>query len=335
MGKTRVTILTGFLGAGKTTVLNHLLTQELGRGSAVIVNEFGEVSIDAQLVVGVEEDVVEINNGCICCTVRADLVSTIERLLARPRPIERILVETTGLADPAPIIQSFVLDETLRKETVLDGVVTVVDARHIGRWLSQGRRDEAEGRENTPAEQIAFADLLLLNKTDLVDEAALAECEDELRRLNPLAQILPISHGTVDAARVMDVAAFDLQKILRLEPGLLTDLDHSHDEAIVSVAVRPGAPLDREAFFHWLTRFTQAKGGDLLRVKGIIALEGERRRYVFHGVHMTLDGRPGRPWGDEEDRRGEIVFIGRRLDPAEIEAAVHRCVASAALRVVA
>ena len=214
MAKTRVTVLTGFLGAGKTTVLNHLLTQELGRGSAVIVNEFGEVSIDARLVVGVDEDVVEINNGCICCTVRADLVSTIERLLARPQRVERILVETTGLADPAPIIQSFVLDETLRKDTVLDAVVTLVDARHIGLWLSQGRRDEAEGRENTPAEQIAFADLLLLNKTDLVDPPALAECEGELRRLNPLAEILPIRNGSVDAARVMDLAAFDLQKIL-------------------------------------------------------------------------------------------------------------------------
>lgn len=331
MGKTKVTILTGFLGAGKTTLLNHLLTQDLARGSAVIVNEFGAVSIDAQLVVGVDEEVLEINNGCICCTVRGDLVRTITALLSREQPIRRILIETTGLADPAPIIQSFILDETLRNATELDALVTVVDARHNAGWLAMGARDEQSGGENVPAEQIAFADLLLLNKCDLVDDAELAVCESELRRINPLARIRRMRDGAAPAAEVLDIGAFDLRNALRLEPELLSDLTHEHAEDITSVVVRPPADLDRDRFFPWLNRFVQAHGRDVLRLKGIVALAGDRRRYVFHGVHMTLDGRPGRPWQPHEPRAGEIVFIGRNLDRQALETGLDACVAEPAL----
>ncbi|HET6306728.1 MAG TPA: GTP-binding protein [Rhodopila sp.] len=320
-----VTVLTGFLGAGKTTLLNHLLSQPQAQGSAVIVNEFGEVSIDAQLVIGVDEDVLEINNGCICCTVRADLVTTIENLLARPKPIRRIVIETTGLADPAPIIQSFVLDERLREATELDAMVTVVDARHNATWLAMGEEDERAGRENTAREQIAFADRLLLNKTDLVDDAQLLACETALRRINPLAGITRMRDGVVDADQVLGLRAFDLRNALRLEPALLSDTDHTHAEDIVSVVVRPEAALDGERFFRWLNRFVQARGLDVLRMKGIVALEGERRRYVFHGVHMTLDGRPGRPWQPDEARHSEIVFIGRRLDAEKLRLEVEAC----------
>jgi G3E family GTPase len=326
-----VTVLTGFLGAGKTTLLNHLLSQHQARNSAVIVNEFGEISIDAQLVVGVDEEVLEINNGCICCTVRADLVTTIERLLSRPQPIRRILIETTGLADPAPIIQSFILDERLRTATELDALVTVVDARHNATWLAMGADDEQQGRENTAREQIAFADLLLLNKTDLVDEAGLHACEAELRRINPLARIARMRDGVVPADAVLDLRAFDLRNALRLEPALLSDLSHEHADDIGSVVVRPTGELDPDRFFRWLNRFVQARGSDVLRLKGIVALVGERRRYVFHGVHMTLDGRPGRPWQADEARRGEIVFIGRRLDRESLLMQVEACIADPAL----
>ncbi len=210
-GKVPVTVLTGFLGSGKTTLLNQLLAQAGAEGTAVIVNEFGEVGIDGQLVVGVDEDVVEINNGCICCTVRSDLVTTIERLLTRPQRVSRILIETTGLADPAPVIQSFILDERLRAETELDALVTVVDALHNPLWLALGEEAEAAGGENVAAEQIAFADLLILNKTDLVDEDTLRERETELRRLNPLARIRRVQNAAVPAAEVLGIRAFDLK----------------------------------------------------------------------------------------------------------------------------
>lgn len=328
--KVPVTVLTGFLGSGKTTLLNHLLSQGEVEGTAVIVNEFGEVGIDGQLVVGVDEDVVEINNGCICCTVRADLVSTIERLLAGPRGVRRILIETSGLADPAPVIQSFILDERLRAETELDALVTVVDARHNPIWLALGDQTEAAGGENIAKEQIAFADLLLLNKTDLVDEATLSACEADLKRINPLARIRRMRDGFVSASEVLDIGAFDLKNALRIEPALLSDLEHEHDDTIGSIALRPETDLDPATFFRWLNRFVQAKGADILRIKGIVPFVGEARRYVFHGVHMTLDGRPGRPWQVGEARRGEIVFIGRNLDRAEIEGGLAGAVATRA-----
>lgn len=325
--KVPVTVLTGFLGSGKTTLLNRLLAQEGAEGTAVIVNEFGEVGIDGQLVVGVDEDVVEINNGCICCTVRSDLVTTIERLLARPRLVRRILIETTGLADPAPVIQSFILDGRLRAETELDALVTVVDARHNPLWLALGEEAEAAGGENVAREQIAFADLLILNKTDLVDEDTLRGCETELRRLNPLARIRRAENAAVPAAEVLGIRAFDLKNALGIEPELLSDLEHEHDDRIGSVAVRVETDFDATLFFPWLNRFVQAKGSDIFRIKGIVPVRGEARRYVFHGVHMSLDGRPGRPWRPDERRRGEIVFIGRNLDRSAIEADLRACFA--------
>lgn len=331
MRKTKVTILTGYLGSGKTTILNALLQQEAGRGSAVIVNEFGAVSIDAQLVVGVDEDVLEINNGCICCTVRTDLVTTIARLLTGSREITRIIVETTGLADPAPIIQSFVLDDSLRATTQLDAVVTVVDARHNAHWLRLGYLDEADGRENTAKEQIAFADVILLNKCDLVEAPDVDGCEGELRALNPLAKIVRVANGNIDAAYVLEIGAFDLGNALRLEPELLEDAEHLHDQSITSVVVEPDAPLDEERFFRWLNRYVQAKGDDNLRIKGIVAIAGQPRRYAFHGVHMTLDGRPSRPWRPGEPKRGTIVFIGRHLDKEALQTDIRDCLAEPAL----
>lgn len=325
--RVKVTVLTGYLGCGKTTLLNRLLTQDAARDCAVIVNEFGEVSIDAQLIVGVDEAVIELNNGCICCTVRADLVTTISRLLERPIPPKRILIETTGLADIAPIIQSFVLDEQLRALTELDAIVTVVDACNNAAWLTMGARDAEAGRENTPREQIAFADLVLISKCDLVDEATLDHCKREVRRINPLAPIETISDEGIDASRVLGIGAFDLRNALRIEPELLSNLEHVHDDDIISIVVRPLGNLNGDAFFKWLDGYVQRQGRDLLRVKGIVPLAGEARRYVFHGVHMTLDGRPGRPWKADEQRAGEIVFIGRNLDRGAIESDIQLCVA--------
>ncbi|MCK1539840.1 MULTISPECIES: GTP-binding protein [unclassified Bradyrhizobium] len=312
-----VTVLTGFLGSGKTTLLNQLLESGLMADSAVIVNEFGAISIDAELVVGVDEEILQINNGCICCTVRTDLVSTITKLISGPRPIRRILVETTGLADPAPVIQSFIVDEALSAATTLDAVVTVVDATHIDRWLA----DQGPG-ENVAAEQIAFADIAVISKLDLAEEGALAKTEAVIRSINPLVRVVTPIQGRVNVTSIVDVGAFDLKHCLAIEPLLLSDLEHEHDQSVVSVEVRTDRPLDGPRFFRWLNAFVQTNGEGLLRCKGILSLAKEARRWVFHGVHMTLEGRPGRAWATSESRVSAIVFIGRGLDAAQIRAEI-------------
>jgi G3E family GTPase len=315
--KIPVTVLTGYLGAGKTTLLNRILTEEHGKKYAVIVNEFGEVGIDNDLVVGADEEVFEMNNGCICCTVRGDLIRILEGLMKRRGKFDAIIVETTGLADPAPVAQTFFMDEDVSSKARLDAVVTVVDAK----WLSERLKDAPEAKN-----QIAFADVILINKTDLVTEEQLAEVERQIRAINPYAKL----HRTVKSAIALDQvlgrSAFDLERILDLAPDFLDEsgAHHHHDDEMQSVSFTAGE-VDPEKFMPWINEFTQVEGPNILRSKGILAFKDEPRRFVFQGVHMILDGDLQRPWRDGEKRQSKIVFIGRNLDRAAIKKGFEAC----------
>ncbi|HEX4291378.1 MAG TPA: GTP-binding protein [Trebonia sp.] len=319
-----VTVLTGFLGAGKTTLLNRILTEEHGRRIAVIENEFGEVGVDDALVMNSEEEIFEMNNGCICCTVRGDLIRILGALMRRRESFDRIIVETTGLADPAPVAQTFFVDDEVRAGLRLDAIVTVVDAAHVLRHLDEAR---PAGVENEAVEQVAFADRIILNKTDLVSAAALDEVRGRLRAVNAAAEIIPAARAGVELERILDVGAFDLTRVLESDPVFLTDTDHQHDLSVSSVGIEVLGEVDVERLNDWLGELLADKGADIFRSKGILAVAGSVRQYVFQGVHMLFDGADGRAWRDGEPRGSRMVFIGRNLDRAELEAGFTRCLA--------
>ncbi|WP_427162334.1 CobW family GTP-binding protein [Aliinostoc sp. HNIBRCY26] len=304
-----VTVLTGYLGAGKTTLLNHILTYEHGKKVAVIVNEFGEVGIDNQLVINADEEIFEMNNGCICCTVRGDLIRIIGNLMKRRDKFDHLVIETTGLADPAPVIQTFFVDEDMQGQMSLDAVVTVVDAKHI--W-QHWDADEAQ-------EQIAFADVILLNKTDLVAAAELDELEKRIRDMNAIAKIYRTRNSELSMDALLGVKAFDLSRALEIDPNFLGEDAHEHDETVFSTALVQDGEIDGEKLNAWLSQLLQTKGPDIFRMKGILNIAGEDNRFVFQGVHMLFDGRPDRPWKADEKRKNELVFIGRNLDEAQLK----------------
>lgn len=313
-----VTVLTGYLGAGKTTLLNRILTHEHGKKVAVIVNEFGEVGIDHQLVVNADEEIFEMNNGCICCTVRGDLIRIIGNLMKRRDRFDHLVIETTGLADPGPVIQTFFVDEDVQSRTNLDAVVTVVDAKHV--W-QHWETSEVQ-------EQIAFADIVLLNKTDLVTPEQLETLETRIRTMNAIAQIHRTQNAQVEMESILGVGAFDLNRTLEIEPEFLTEEhDHEHDESITSIAIVEAQPIDPEKFHDWIAELLQTQGPDIFRMKGILNIPGENSRFVFQGVHMIFDGRPDRPWKPTEPRKNELVFIGRNLDEAALRRGFLGCLA--------
>lgn len=442
--RTPVTVLTGFLGAGKTTLLNRILTEEHGKKIAVIVNEFGEVGIDHQLVVNADEEIFEMNNGCICCTVRGDLIRILGSLLRRKDRLDAVLIETTGLADPGPVAQTFFVDESLQRQLCLDGIVTVVDARHIGQHL---------GSSPEVKEQIAFADVILLNKIDLVTPAELDALEARLRAMNGLATIYRTQNAQIELDRVLKVGGFDLNRALKIAPDFLqaeypfewagiyqiepgsyelvlqagpdpemtvllepieaansaaldrlqdgalvrftadaTDLDsgghlmpsgqpvnlrlanrenlfrvevtaagtyvlftehgpdefalslrrpdgaecapvyvrtyaagHEHDETVNSVAIVEERPVDVRRLNTWLSSLLRDRGPDIYRMKGILNVAGQERRFVFQGVHMLFDGRPDREWRLGEPRLNQLVFIGRHLNADELREGFRVC----------
>ncbi|MCP2157858.1 CobW family GTP-binding protein [Agrobacterium tumefaciens] len=363
-----VTVLTGYLGAGKTTLLNRILSENHGKKYAVIVNEFGEIGIDNDLIVESDEEIYEMNNGCVCCTVRGDLIRVVEGLMRRPGRFDGIIVETTGLADPVPVAQTFFMDDDVRAKTELDAVVALVDAKHLPLRLKDSR--EAE-------DQIAFADVVIVNKTDLVSPEEVARIEDIVRAINPSARIYKTTRSGVDLARVLDQGAFNLERALENDPHFLEhghedhacgpdcdhhhhdhghdhghdhhhhdhdqahhDHDHGHDHhhhgaaspihdvTVQSVSLR-GGEMNPERFFPWIQKVTQTDGPNILRLKGIIAFKGDAERYVVQGVHMIIEGDHQRPWKEGEKRESRLVFIGRELDREKLEKSFNACLATA------
>ena len=315
-----VTVLTGFLGAGKTTLLNRILTEQHGRRYAVIVNEFGEEGIDNDLVVDADEEVFEMNNGCICCTVRGDLIRILSGLMKRADQLDAIIVETTGLADPAPVAQTFFVDQDVADLTKLDAIVTVADAVHLNAQL--GEHHEAE-------EQIAFADVVLLNKTDLVDTNGLEEVERRIRKINPYTRIIRTAHCEAPLDNILGLKAFSLDRVLEVEPDFLdSDHDHEHDDDVTSISLMSETPLDLDKFQIWFGTLLQTKGQDILRSKGIIEFLGIEERYVFQGVHMLMDSSPMGAWPEGKPRNSRIVFIGRNLESMNLMEGFEGCKAT-------
>jgi G3E family GTPase len=352
-----VTVLTGYLGAGKTTLLNRILTEDHGKRYAVIVNEFGEIGIDNDLVVGADEDVFEMNNGCVCCTVRGDLIRVVAGLMKRQKPgqpaFDAIIVETTGLADPGPVAQTFFVDEDVKSKTTLDSVTALVDAKHVMARLD----DSKEARE-----QVAFADRIILNKIDLATPAELTAVEARLRALNPLAPIVRAERADVPLDQVLGLHGFDLERILDIHPAFANpahgehghvhdahcghdhhDHDHAHDHGhdhhhhgprghdhgddIRGISLSLDRPMNGVKFTQWLDTLLGQQGQNILRAKGIIDVQGEDRRLVFQAVHMILEGDLQREWGQTERRWSRAVFIGRDLDEAALKAGFEACAA--------
>jgi G3E family GTPase len=312
-----ITVLTGFLGSGKTTLLNRILTEKHGKRIAVIENELGEVGIDNDLVVGSDEEIFEMNNGCICCTVRGDLIRILASLLRRKDRFDYILIETTGLADPAPVVQTFLVDDEVKRLTRLDGVVTVVDAKHVLLHL-----DEApECRE-----QIAFADVVVLNKLDLVSATEAKQVEERVRALNRTVKLIPAEQAKVPIEALLDIRAFDLERALEIDPKLLSDASHEHDAQVSSVGIEAGGDADPQRLQGWLDELLGKHGVDIFRMKGVISVKGHPQRLVFQGVHMLFSHEFGKPWG-RAVRTNRMVFIGRNLDRRVLQERFRQCLA--------
>ena len=312
-----VTVLTGYLGAGKTTLLNRILSESHGKKYAVVINEFGELGVDNDLVVDADEEVFEMNNGCICCTVRGDLIRIVGQLVKRKGQLDGIIIETTGIADPSPVAQTFFVDDQVKARSRLDAIVTVVDAKHLLARLEDSH--EAE-------EQVAFADVIVLNKTDLATPDELDGVEARTRSINRSARVLRAEKANVPLDELLDRGSFDLNRILDMEPDFLSgEDDHEHDDTITSVSLTLDVPLDMARFNQWIGTLLMQRGQDLLRTKGILHFAGDDERFAFQAVHMIADGDYIGPWKAGDPRQSRIVFIGRDLNRPQLRRGFEAC----------
>ena len=325
-----VTVLTGFLGSGKTTLLNHILTStEHNMKFAVIENEFGDVGIDENILVeSSEETIIEVMNGCICCTVRGDLTETLDKIYDRIKDFDGVLIETTGLADPAPVAQTFFVDDKVVERYKLDGIITVVDAKHIIQHLDE---EKPEGIENESVEQLAFADRIILNKIDLVSESEIKEVESRIKSINNFAPIYQTENSLIDPKELIDIGSFDLERTLEMDPEFLdTESEHEHDQSVTSTSARFLGELNVNKLERWIGELMREKGQDLFRYKGVLAVKGMDQKFVFQGVHMLFGGDFSKEiglWKKDEDRECRFVFIGRNLDHEELQKGLMECLA--------
>jgi G3E family GTPase len=317
-----VTILTGFLGAGKTTLLNRILKEDHGQRIAVIENEFGEVGVDGALIEKSDEQIIEMNNGCICCTVRGDLIRILGTLKEKrdkgELKFDRVVIETTGMADPGPVAQTFFTDEEIGNYYLLDSILTVVDAKHAPKQLDEFH--EAQ-------EQVGFADRILMSKTDLVSEGDVETLSKRLKRMNPRAPIKKVHFGEAPIDEVLDIRGFNLNAILELDPEFLVDSHHEHSDQVESFVYRSAKPFDGTKLENFLSGMIQVYGPDLLRYKGILWMKGKKERVVFQGVHMMMGGDIGKPWGKTEKKHSVLVFIGKKLPKDLFIAGLEECLA--------
>jgi G3E family GTPase len=317
-----VTILTGFLGSGKTTLLNRILKEDHGHRIAVIENEFGEVGVDNDIIETGDEQIVEMNNGCICCTVRGDLIRILGTLKEKrdtgTLKFDRVVIETTGMADPGPVAQTFFTDEEIGNYYLLDSIITLVDAKHAPKQLDEFH--EAQ-------EQVGFADKILLSKTDLVSEDETSSLSTRLKRMNPRAPIKKVHFGDAPLEEVLDIRGFNLNAILQLDPQFLTDIQHEHHDEVESFVFRSDKPFDGTKLEQFLSGMIQVYGPDLLRYKGVLWMKGNPRRVVFQGVHMMMGGDMGKPWGRNEKKGSVMVFIGKKLPKDIFIAGMEECLA--------
>ena len=325
-----VTVLTGFLGSGKTTLLNHILTStEHKMKFAVIENEFGDVGIDENILVeSSEETIIEVMNGCICCTVRGDLTETLDKIYDRIKDFDGVLIETTGLADPAPVAQTFFVDDKVVERYKLDGIITVVDAKHIIQHLDE---EKPEGIENESVEQLAFADRIILNKIDLVSESEIKEVESRIKSINNFAPIYQTENSLIDPIELIDIGSFDLERTLEMDPEFLdTESEHEHDQSVTSTSARFLGELNVNKLERWIGELMREKGQDLFRYKGVLAVKGMDQKFVFQGVHMLFGGDFSKEiglWKKDEDRECRFVFIGRNLDHEGLQKGLMECLA--------
>jgi len=333
--KVPVTVLTGFLGSGKTTLLNHLLTATHGKKLAIIENEFGEVGIDDDLLakntkLQADEEIIEMMNGCICCTVRQDLIVILKKLAKRVASgklkLDGIVIETTGMADPAPVAQTFFVDDDVKNFARLDGIITLVDAKHIEQHLDE---EKPEGAENEAVEQVAFADRMLLNKTDLVTEADLERVEARLKSINSFAPILRCSQSNISVDSVLNICAFDLKRTLEMDAEFLnTEGEHEHDNTVSSLAITEDGEVDLDLVQDWVSKILQEKGADIYRMKGVLAIANANKKFVYQAVHMIFNGNFEEEWAPDEKKESKLVFIGKNLDHEALKAAFMACIST-------